>query len=223
MLLHKVDSWQSALILYTFSKFAQVQVFKPSRAHASRSSFYMVAKDIDTKHDDAIDAIAEWKRIWYQATFGGPDGLGVREEADELVVHKVLTEFGDRLSKLGINAWKIQADALEKANFADSNQKYHTREKPATQDGGSKGRPESTKFKLGRETMREPEPSVPGLGLGLNGRFESVSTRSPPHGWKERRDSVASMESWRGRPTSSAFAAGPSGFKDSFAHEPGSP
>ncbi|TGO84806.1 hypothetical protein BPOR_0463g00040 [Botrytis porri] len=61
MLLHKIDTWQSAFMLYTFSKFAKVEVFKPVKKHATRSSFYMIAKDIKINHPEAIKAIEEWK------------------------------------------------------------------------------------------------------------------------------------------------------------------
>jgi len=59
MLLHKVGSWGSALIMYTLSKFASVKVFKLSKKHATRPSFYTIAKNVDPNHPDAVAAIKE--------------------------------------------------------------------------------------------------------------------------------------------------------------------
>ncbi|KAF7852599.1 uncharacterized protein EAF02_012186 [Botrytis sinoallii] len=80
MLLHKIDTWHSAFMLYTFSKFAKVEVFKPVKKHATRSSFYMIAKDIKINHPETIKAIEEWKEDWFYATFGGPDNMGLAKE-----------------------------------------------------------------------------------------------------------------------------------------------
>lgn len=46
VLLHKVESWDSVQMLYTFRRFSRVRVFKPRVGHTKRSSFYMIAKDI---------------------------------------------------------------------------------------------------------------------------------------------------------------------------------
>lgn len=48
MLLHKLESWDAVLLLRTFSKFSSVGVYKPKHGHAKRSSFYMVAKNVDS-------------------------------------------------------------------------------------------------------------------------------------------------------------------------------
>ncbi|ESZ89830.1 hypothetical protein SBOR_9788 [Sclerotinia borealis F-4128] len=121
MLLHKIDTWHSASLLYTFSKFAKVEVFKPSRKHATRSSFYMIAKDIEVSHPEAIKAIEEWQKDWYRASFGGLDMTGLpKEEPTNEVVQDLLTKFGPRLTDLGQKAWMIQADALSHTSYAGS-------------------------------------------------------------------------------------------------------
>jgi hypothetical protein len=119
MLLHKIDSWESAIILYTFNKFSKVQVFKPARKHSARSSFYMIAKNVQPEHGAAERAIQEWRDVWWKATFGGEDGTGEKmEEPENGFVSKVLDEFGRKLIELGRNAWRIQADALAKTEYA---------------------------------------------------------------------------------------------------------
>ncbi|KAK6595097.1 hypothetical protein H4I95_10455 [Botrytis cinerea] len=121
MLLHKIDTWHSAYMLYTFSKFAKVEVFKPVKKHAARSSFYMIAKDIKVNHPETIKAIDEWKEDWYYATFGGPDNMGLaKEEPTNEIVQELLTEFGPTLIKLGHEAWMIQANALSHTSYAGS-------------------------------------------------------------------------------------------------------
>jgi 23S rRNA U2552 (ribose-2'-O)-methylase RlmE/FtsJ len=119
MLLHKIDSFPTALILYTFSKFAEVTAFKPARKHGSRSSFYMVAKNVQPYHTAALSAIDDWKDSWWMATFGGEEGTGkVKEDPPESLVRRMLEEFGDRLIEMGRPIWRIQADNLSRTEYA---------------------------------------------------------------------------------------------------------
>jgi hypothetical protein len=64
MLLHKIDSWGSASVLHAFSKFSKVAAFKPASKHATRSSFYMIAKEVDPMHPAAIASVNHWKEAW---------------------------------------------------------------------------------------------------------------------------------------------------------------
>ena len=119
MLLHKIDSWRSLEILYTFSKFADIEVFKPVRIHATRISFYMIARDVKPQHPDAQAAVKKWKITWWSTTFGGEDGTGEsKKDPDDAHVCKVLTEFGGRLMELGRPIWNIQANALSRTYYA---------------------------------------------------------------------------------------------------------
>jgi hypothetical protein len=43
LLLHKVEALHTVLLLHTLSKFSLIQLFKPKKKHATRSSFYVVA------------------------------------------------------------------------------------------------------------------------------------------------------------------------------------
>ena len=119
MLLHKIDSFGAAFILYTFSKFAEVDSFKPARKHGSRSSFYMIAKNVQPQLDAAVQAVKEWKDAWWQATFGGPDGTGEpKKDHPESAVRNMLEVYGERLIEMGRPVWRIQADNLSKTDYA---------------------------------------------------------------------------------------------------------
>jgi 23S rRNA U2552 (ribose-2'-O)-methylase RlmE/FtsJ len=121
LLMHKAEHWMTIDVLRIFHKFSVVRLFKPKKKHAIRSSFYMIATDVQPQNPAAVDAVAEWKRQWRIATFG------TREETEELdknmggseeVVREVLHSFGDKLIKLARPVWKIQAMGLERVPFS---------------------------------------------------------------------------------------------------------
>ena len=118
MLLHKIEAWDTTELLYRFSQFSSIQLFKPKKKHAIRSSFYLVAKNVQPASDTAKLAIESWKQAWWRATFGGPNGTGeAKVIPDESNVHMVLNEFGKVLVTLGRPIWDIQANALSKTDF----------------------------------------------------------------------------------------------------------
>ncbi|KMU80449.1 hypothetical protein CISG_02300 [Coccidioides immitis RMSCC 3703] len=116
-LLHKIEAWDTVSLLYTFSKFSSVQVFKPQKFHAKRSSFYMVATNIQSQHDEAILAIRKWKTLWRLATFGTDEQYGNAVDESETGVEAVLEKFGLELVRLARDIWNTQARALAKAPF----------------------------------------------------------------------------------------------------------
>ncbi|KAI6246278.1 hypothetical protein HI914_05750 [Erysiphe necator] len=118
ILLHKVENWDSILTIRSFSRFSNIQLFKPVKKHNTRSSFYMIAKDIDIHCEAAQKALLDWRLAWWQATFGGEHGLGEKLDPDEDTVLRVLEEFGDYLIRIAKPIWKIQADALSMTDYA---------------------------------------------------------------------------------------------------------
>ena len=146
MLMHKVDSWSSVELIYSkrsctyclscpnysrlltiadqknriaISKFASVELFKPKTAHAARSSFYVIAKNVDIESSSAAAAMAEWRYKWFMATFGRQEGAGVKKiEPDEMLVLGILKTFGQKLVQMGKPIWRIQADALARTAYA---------------------------------------------------------------------------------------------------------
>ncbi|KAI9934848.1 hypothetical protein MW887_000468 [Aspergillus wentii] len=117
VLLHKVEAWDTVKLLYQFSQFSSVRLFKPRKSHSKRSSFYMIARNIQREQPEAIRAIAQWKRLWKAATFGTDQMYLEALNEDGLDPATLLEEFGPRLVKLGRKVWEIQATALEGAPF----------------------------------------------------------------------------------------------------------
>lgn len=121
VLLHKVEKWQTMSLLSLFDKISKIQLFKPAAAHRNRSSFYLIAKDVQPHQIEAVNAINEWKTAWKDATFaslvdednqvslGGPK----KQVQDEVL--SLLASYGERLIELGEPVWRIQKDALSEA------------------------------------------------------------------------------------------------------------
>lgn len=117
ILLHKADSWHSVELLHCFEEFSKIQLLKPAKIHAQRSSFYLIAKDVQPRYLKAIEAIQKWQKDWWNATFGGTECTGQDKEEDEWRVSSVLDSFGPKLIDLGRPIWKVQLDALRKASY----------------------------------------------------------------------------------------------------------
>ena len=117
VLLHKVEATETVSLLYKFSKFSSIKLFKPARHHAKRSSFYMIATNIQSQKREAVLAVERWKRQWKIATFGTDVEYEEELRAVCLNAEEVLEEFGRELVRLGREVWGIQARALEKAPF----------------------------------------------------------------------------------------------------------
>ncbi|KAL0929536.1 uncharacterized protein CTRU02_215435 [Colletotrichum truncatum] len=117
VLLHKLEAWDTVLLLNTFREFATVGLFKPKTSHAKRSSFYMIARNIQSQGPAAAHAIAKWKSIWKAATCETNEEFVKVLRGGEPSVKEVLDEFGLELIVLGKDVWATQVRALEKAPF----------------------------------------------------------------------------------------------------------
>jgi hypothetical protein len=127
VLLRRPDAWTVAHLLHQFNSFANIKLFKPYKKHAVRSTFYLVAKNVQPEADSAKAALEEWKKSWSRATFGGDEGTGEKDpEMDVEGVRKILDDFGPKLIELATPVWKIQASALEKQ---DSKVRKHGQKK----------------------------------------------------------------------------------------------
>ncbi|VUC23838.1 unnamed protein product [Clonostachys rosea] len=117
VLLHKLEGYRTVAVIRRFSSFSNVKLFKSSKFHCTRSSFYMVATQVQTQHDNAIQAIAEWKMIWNMTTFGTKEDYLRYAENARREEYLQFENFGPELVRLGKDVWRIQRDALARAPF----------------------------------------------------------------------------------------------------------
>ena len=130
LVMHRADAWDSVGLLRLFAGFADVVLFKPARAHARKSSFYMVARNVQSGGPEAVEAVEGLKRRWREATFGdgGVEGEGVDEGSEEVLVadgsgsvaESLLAEFGEQLVRMARPVFEIQAKALRTAPWAQT-------------------------------------------------------------------------------------------------------
>lgn len=115
VLLRKPDSWDTFRLLHQFSSFSKIELFKPRKKHNIKSTFYLVAKNVEPESEAARAALVDWKQSWARATFGGDEEIGEKEtDPDVKDVQNAVEEFGPKLVVLAEWVWRIQAGALEK-------------------------------------------------------------------------------------------------------------
>ncbi|KAH0532861.1 hypothetical protein TsFJ059_001497 [Trichoderma semiorbis] len=112
--MHKPEEIHTAELLHIFSKFSEISLFKPKRSHAKRSSFYMVAKKIDTCSNQAIEAKEIWKREWIDSTLGTADDCASLSKRTADDARKLLDGYGTELVKLGRPIWATQVAGLKR-------------------------------------------------------------------------------------------------------------
>jgi len=113
ILLHKPETWANVSLIHTFSKFSRVQFYKHHSYHAKRSSFYLIARNMDPKNAHALEAVSSWKRSWKAATFYAVDD----SKPTEAAMNEVLDKFGDEYIQICDPVFNTQRRALEKASF----------------------------------------------------------------------------------------------------------
>lgn len=123
VLLHKVENWDTAKLLYQFQEFSSIKLLKPKTSHKIRSSFYMIATDVQSQHPSAAMAIRGWKATWKVATFGSEDDYSQFSRKSDTSVDEMLDKFGLQLLDWGRDVWRIQADALAKSTFVRNTDK----------------------------------------------------------------------------------------------------
>jgi hypothetical protein len=115
VLLNRADSWQTAVMLRTIDSFSRSLVLHKTKGpHAKRSTFYAVARGVDTDSVLARQAVEDWKSDWRTCTLGDKETQHEFFRVAENDVDDLISGFGKRLLQLGAPVWKIQADALER-------------------------------------------------------------------------------------------------------------
>lgn len=117
VLLHRLEGLITLELLHLFAQFSFIRLFKPSRAHAKRSSFYMVAANVQVEHPEAVKAVESWKQLYKVATFGSEEEYTQLVHKDSSWAERILNDFGPALVQMGRPIWDIQALALANAPF----------------------------------------------------------------------------------------------------------
>ncbi|KAL8722588.1 MAG: hypothetical protein Q9181_007453 [Wetmoreana brouardii] len=124
ILLHKADAYDTVKLLKSFCSFAKVTLFKPKAAHRQRSTFYMIAKDVQSASTAARCFIEDMKQAWIRATFGGAEGTGINAESPkEAEVDALLQDFGPSLMRMAQEIWSIQVQALSQSRWLPGSSK----------------------------------------------------------------------------------------------------
>lgn len=119
-LLHKSHKWRTFFLLQVFSKFSDIQLFKPEGFHAEKSSFYLVAKNVRPESQDAIDAVGKFSRSWIRGTFldaTGPSEDNDNDDYNDAEMELLLEDFGHKYISLAKPVWEVQATALANARW----------------------------------------------------------------------------------------------------------
>ncbi|KAK4212259.1 S-adenosyl-L-methionine-dependent methyltransferase-like protein [Rhypophila decipiens] len=152
ILLHRANSWSTIRLIYTFDLFSDsIQLFKPTKAHRMRGSFYLVAKGVQPVREAALEAVQRWKAQWKFATFGG-EVLNERE----LEVQFVIDAFGSRLLALVEPVFRVQMEALRNAPWMKKGVVTKS-----TGDKGTRQEEEVGKSKAHSSVILQKEPSGP--------------------------------------------------------------
>ncbi|KAI4593080.1 hypothetical protein KJ359_010168 [Pestalotiopsis sp. 9143b] len=117
VLLHKAEATHTICLLMEFAQFSSVRLYKSSRYHATRSSFYMIATSVMSQSPEAIQCIANWKAMWRTATFGTEEDYVKLIRQQMVYIEDTLVHFGPKLVSMAAGIWSTQADGLARAPF----------------------------------------------------------------------------------------------------------
>ena len=141
ILLHKADAYDTCKLLQEFDSFSKISLFKPKKGHQTRSTFYLIAKNVQSNSTAAERAVESWRVMWRKATFGGSCGTGMtgaeqeqEHHRDEGEVDDLMEKFGIRLIDLAQGIWSIQLEALKQSPWLNSPKKLSTPAKKALMD-----------------------------------------------------------------------------------------
>ncbi|CAD0107410.1 unnamed protein product [Aureobasidium uvarum] len=117
----EINSMMTFRLINLFHEFSSVRLFKPPRAHAIKSSFYLLARNVQSDSQPCLEAMTLFKHIWEQTTFETISEATYRLCNEFSVERRPLSpeleEFGSRYIELARPLWNVQADALAAASF----------------------------------------------------------------------------------------------------------
>ena len=189
LLLHHIDSYENLILLNKFGMFSKVSIFKSKIHHASTSSFYLVAKDVESNHPVAKRMVVEWKNLWLWKTFRGEGGIGEtpREPTDAEVKHHLKT-YGPRLIELGTPFWNLQADKLKNASHM---------EPPPSSDENEESRPARPHAQLTHSTATQEDELQASSRESRRSRENWRANSRPSLQSEESRPSPRDLTWWR--------------------------
>lgn len=114
MLLHQAYGPHTVRLLEAFSHFSQISLFKPTVSHKNRSSFYLVAKNLDPKNERAYHLLQDLRRTWRMYTVQN-FGVDITEDdigGDQKSLEHIMESFGETLISLAEPIWELQTTAM---------------------------------------------------------------------------------------------------------------
>jgi hypothetical protein len=119
--LGNVESPKTARFLYMLDKLSEtITAFKHNGSHATRSTFYAVAKGVGlgVKGNERAMYLEHLKNVWWELTFGGDKGdgrwLGENDLDFIIDLESLRATYLDRLIELGKGPWRVQRNALDR-------------------------------------------------------------------------------------------------------------
>lgn len=117
------ESYSTAAMLYMLDQIStSLELVKPLTMHGNRGTFYAIAKGvgISDNWEKKEEYLYQFRRLWYEITFGGPNGQGRFLLADGekdlnfiASYDQLRTGYTERLAELSKDVWRIQAEALD--------------------------------------------------------------------------------------------------------------
>ncbi|KAK5690324.1 hypothetical protein LTR17_025971 [Elasticomyces elasticus] len=112
--LHKLEAYDTARLVSQFSKIAKIELFKHKHIHAPKSSFYMLATEVQSECEEATKFVEGWRKAWEVATFGTDEEYEALTCATQADAEEMLAGFGDQLVEIGRPIWDIQTQGLQR-------------------------------------------------------------------------------------------------------------
>lgn len=113
-LLQQAHKWRIFALLWLFSKFSDIALFKPKEFHARKSSFYLVAKNVQANSSEARNAVAKFQKTWLLATTRNTDHVKT-EQLNEAEISSMIDMFGPVFIEMVRPVFATQANALRTA------------------------------------------------------------------------------------------------------------
>jgi 23S rRNA U2552 (ribose-2'-O)-methylase RlmE/FtsJ len=116
MLLHQAYSPHTIRLLESFNHFSQISLFKPTVSHTQRSSFYLVAKWVESKSEAACQLLHHMRGVWSSHTVQqfGVDLPEPYTGTKQRTLQELMESFGEKLVSLAEPLWELQIKAMER-------------------------------------------------------------------------------------------------------------